>query len=173
MACPAGGEKIIHGLRQCVQDHWNEEEFVVCKVDLKNAFNMLSCQALLDECATNFPELFPWVFWYYGQHPQLWHPLGKISSELGVQQGDPLGPLLFALVLHKLVRSIAKDKQCFPILFNTWYLDDGALAGPKSAIARALALIKQLGPPIGLWINTDKCEIFCRGGSCQKIFLQI
>ena len=30
------------------------------------------------------------------QHPILWHPLGCLQ---GFQQGDPLGPLLFSLVL--------------------------------------------------------------------------
>ena len=35
--------------------------------------------------------------------------MAPIGSEQGVQQGDPLGPLLLSLVLHKLVRSIASD----------------------------------------------------------------
>ena len=69
------------------------------KVDMKNAFNVVSRQAVVEECATFSPELLPWVSWCYGSHPLLWHPLGQISSESEVQQGDPLGPLLFALVL--------------------------------------------------------------------------
>ena len=38
----------------------------------------------------------------YSQH-QMWHPMGQLMSTSGIQQGDgdPLGPLLFALlVLH-------------------------------------------------------------------------
>ena len=34
----------------------------------------------------------------YGQHPILWHAMGSINSETGVQQGDPLGPLLSVLM---------------------------------------------------------------------------
>ena len=41
--------------------------------------------------------------------PGVLHPLGTISSQLGVQQGYPLGPLLVHLVLGVHVRTIAED----------------------------------------------------------------
>ena len=28
VACSPGGEKVVHGLRECIEDHWEEEEFV-------------------------------------------------------------------------------------------------------------------------------------------------
>eukprot|EP00731_Ephydatia_muelleri_P028499 Em0020g143a len=55
-------------------------------------------------------------------------PMGQISSQTGVQQGDPLGPMLFALVLQKLVTSIDADDDCLQLLLEAWYLDDGVLA---------------------------------------------
>ena len=163
VAYPAGAEKLVHGFRRCISEHWGDREFVACKVDLKNAFNEVSRQALLEECATHFPELFRWVYWCYGQHPTLWHPMGTLGSEQGVHQGDPLGPLLFSLVLQKLVRAIAADKECSNLLFNRWYLDDGTLAGPTDAVKRAIQLIQQIGPPMGLRINATKCELISQG----------
>ena len=165
VACKAGVEKSVHSLRRCIDENWLSGDFVVFKVDMSNAFNMVSRQAVLDECATFFPELLPWVSWCYGSHTSLWHPMGQISSQSGVQQGDPLGPMLFALVLHKLVTSIDADDDCLQLLLEAWYLDDGVLAGERSAVLRALHLIEELGPHLGLYINFSKCEFFSRSGN--------
>ena len=77
-----------------------------------------------------------------------------------LQQGDPLGPLLFALVLHKLVASMEADDECFDLLIQAWYLDDGALAGSRPAVLRALHLIEEMGPALGLHVYLAKCELY-------------
>ena len=71
-----------------------------------------------------------------------------MAYKSGVQQGDPLGPLFFSLVLNVLISAITKDSSC-PLLFHAWYLDDGALAGPRSSFCRVLTLIRV--PP---WVFT-------------------
>ena len=88
--------------------------------------------------------------------------MGRVSSESGVQPGDPLGPLLFALVLQKIISAVDVDVECIEMLFNAWFLDDGVLAGPKSAVLRAMHLIEELGPPFGIFINFAKCELYSR-----------
>ena len=52
----------------------------------------------------------------------------RLTSETGVQQDDPLGPLFFALLL-KLV--IMKLQGIGGFELNTWFLDDCILAGPR------------------------------------------
>ena len=61
----------------------------------------------------------------------LWHPWGTSPQKQGVQQGDPLGHLLFSLVLQKIIDAIDADDECLHILFQAWCLDDGVLAGSK------------------------------------------
>ena len=158
VACPNGAEKVIHGLRACIDKHWFDDDFGVLKIDMKNAFNLVSRQALLSECAKHFPELFPWVSWCYGQHPLLWHSLGCLTSESGVQQGDPLGPLLFSLVLNILVKAISTT--CSNLLNHAWYMDDKVLAGPRATLCRAITLLQSEGPALGIHINMSKCEVF-------------
>ena len=76
-----------------------------------------------------------------------------------------LGPMLFALVLHKLVTSIEVDDDCLHLILEAWYLDDGVLSGKRSAVIRALLLIEEHGPHLGLHINFSKHELFSRNGN--------
>ncbi|KAL5510481.1 hypothetical protein EMCRGX_G006034 [Ephydatia muelleri] len=83
VACPMGSEKVIYGLRACVEKFWNDRDFSVMKVDFKNAFILVSRDAVLQECANHFPDLLPWVAWCYGSHPFLWHTMGQLTSQSG------------------------------------------------------------------------------------------
>ena len=85
VACRAGTKKIVHSLRNCIEEHWmQDKDFVIFKVDMTNAFNFVSRQAVLDECSVFPPEILPWVSWCYGSHPELWHPMGHLSSKSSV-----------------------------------------------------------------------------------------
>ena len=100
VACPAGTKKIVHKLRQVIEDNWNNGDFAILKVDMRNAFNLVSREAVLHQCAIHFHELLPWVTWCFSQQQKLWHPMGQLISASGVQQVDPLGPRLFAALHH-------------------------------------------------------------------------
>ena len=54
VACPYGVEKIVHGLRMCVEEHGNENDFVVMKIDLRNAFNRVSRKLSLRNAGNTF-----------------------------------------------------------------------------------------------------------------------
>ena len=68
----------------------------------------------------HFSELFQWAAGCYGDHPLLLSAMGTLRSESGVQQGDPLGPLLLCMVLHKVVTAMGclilqRPKRCSPV----------------------------------------------------------
>ena len=52
VSCALGSEKVTLGLRCCRDEHWDSDKFVVLKIDMRNAFNLVSRQTLLDKCAT-------------------------------------------------------------------------------------------------------------------------
>ena len=75
-----------------------------------------------------------------------------LKSATGVQQGDPLGPALFSLAIHAVLKSL---KSCF----NVWYLDDGSIGGEVSEVTEDLKSIIEVAPRLGLELNLSKCEI--------------
>src|ERR1700761_5510417 len=97
-------------MRNVLSARWDDGDFLILKVDLSNAFNSVSRLILLEECQKRFPELLPWAHYCYSAHSLLFYQDKTIHSSVGVQQGDPLGPLLFCLVLHVVVQKI--HEQC-------------------------------------------------------------
>ncbi|XP_026417118.1 uncharacterized protein LOC113312589 [Papaver somniferum] len=75
----------------------------------------------------------------------------------GVQQGDPLGPLLFALILHPIMNKIAS--QC-SLDLQAWYLDDGTIIGDTMEVLKVLNIIQFEGLHRGLHLNVHKTELF-------------
>ena len=153
-----GSEKVVRGIRSRVEKFWNDRDFSVMKVNFKNVSLQRCCSTGIRKAFTRFAS---YVVWCYGSHPFLWHTMGQLTSQSGVQQGDPLGPSLFASVLHKVAGAIIEDTECSQLLYLAWYLDSGILAGKKSSIRRSLSLLQELGPPLGLYINISKCELYC------------
>jgi hypothetical protein len=107
-----------------------------------------SFEAVRDE----LPELNTFIFMCYSNSSFLSFGEHLLLSDEGVQQGDPLGPLMFCLAALKLARSMKSE-------FNTWYLDDGTIGENVDNLIRDLETVRQLGSKIGLHINEHKCEI--------------
>ena len=70
------------------------------------------------------PSIYPFVHSAYSSPSSLFGSDKIIPSADGVQQGDPLGPLLSCLTLHYVYMCcLLKSELCL------FYLDDGSLGG--------------------------------------------
>eukprot|EP00731_Ephydatia_muelleri_P030963 Em0022g477a len=87
--------------------------------------------------------------------------LGKkeVALSMYLSVNVKLEPSQLPEVLQSFLIQWAADPQCQQLLLNAWYLCDGALAGPGSAVLRALDLVTE-GKPNGLILNMSKCELF-------------
>ena len=88
-----------------------------------------------------------------------------MTSAAGVQQGDPLGPLLFSLAIHSVVKELHQLSTTSggTLDMSTFYLDDGILAGDIEVVAEALRLLESRCPALGLSLNHGKCELVLPG----------
>ena len=155
VAVPGGAEAAVHAVRAWTTQHAQASSKVLVKLDFANAFNSVSRQQVLASARSQFPSLPRWVHWCYGEASYLQFGGSVLQSAGGVQQGDPLGPLLFAAA----VQPLATQLQQSSLDLATFYLDDGILAGDVGAVASALRLVQQRSADIGLHLNLNKCEV--------------
>ncbi|GJY89780.1 hypothetical protein Tco_0504976, partial [Tanacetum coccineum] len=120
---PGGCEAVVHSVNRLIESKGNEVGLSMLLVDFKNAFN--PCR---------------WVF--YLRKTGYDAAIFSLGLSSGVQQGDPLGPLLFALALHPLVQTI---NQSCELTLQAWYLDDDTIVGDTLMVAKALDIIKTDG----------------------------
>jgi len=152
-----GAGAVLHSINRLLNLRHEDGSWTMLIVDFSNAFNLVDRLALLREVRLRCPSISLWFEFLYGQAARLYLGDGHIMSATRVQQGVPLGPLLFALVLHPLIHQV---RDSCKLLLHAWYLDDGTLVGDSEEVAKALDIIRVVGPKLGLELNIRKTEIF-------------
>ena len=80
-----------------------------------------------------------------------------LSSEQGIHQRDPLGPVLFFSAIQGLMTKLQND---YPSLAVLAYLDDVFLVGPSGNVLAVFEDLKPMFHYIGLDIQDTKCKIY-------------
>ncbi len=156
-----GLEAAVHATRHTIDQLRHTEDLCILKIDFQNAFNECNRNTFLTRLESELPALFNWAYWCYYHPAQLRFGHHALLSTSRVQQGDPLGPLLFSLTLSELLKMIKIPEE---VKLNTWYLDDGALIGPRPVIADILSQIQNQRKQFGLLLNKRKCEVYWPSG---------
>ena len=149
---PLGCEAAAHAARRFLNNMSSGQ--VLLKLDFCNAFNSLRRDKMLSAVKVAAPDLFKFVCSAYERPSSLFCGDHILDSAEGVQQGDPLGPLLFCLTIHSFVSRL-KSK------FKVFYLDDGTLGGPWEEVLTDLRLVEEEAARLGLQLNHGKSELIC------------
>ena len=155
------GEAAVHAFAQYMRRLGSN---CILKLDFKNAFNSIRRDKVLEAVQSFAPIIYPFVHSAYSSPSMLFWEDKIIDSAEGVQQGDPLGPLLFCLTLHQLCGHLKSELRIF-------YLDDGTLGGKVEDVVRDLDLIVHKGAELGLLLNPQKSEIICCDDTFRGIIL--
>lgn len=122
-----GAVSMVHPVKALVEKLGGEPNYVMLKLDFQNAFNLIERSVMLQEVQKVCPEIAAWVNFCYSQDSWLFlgHNSPPIRSCQGVQQGDPLGPLLFSITIHGLIQTISEqvpelDLDCILMMGRWW-----------------------------------------------------
>ncbi|XP_048485579.1 uncharacterized protein LOC125490434 [Plutella xylostella] len=153
---PLGCEAAIHAARSFAYLR-DGSDSIIFKVDLENAFNMVERDVFLKRVLERVPSLFPFLHQCYARPSNLFFGTIPVESQVGAQQGDPLGPLIFSLAIHDVVSSLRSP-------LNLWYLDDGTVGGDADEVLSDIESLVQGLAALGLRINPRKSEVFACAG---------
>ena len=157
LQCGIGVADAVHSvgtaLRQCRELLKSDSGIGILQIDLKNAFNSVSREPILEFVKCHLPKALAWVQWMFSSKVPLFCADQVIVCSTGVQQGDPLGPLLFAAGIHKILEEV---KNRWGAIWSVWYLDDGSIMGRIEDLNDILAYLEERFGHIGLVVNFDK-----------------
>ena len=117
---------------------------------------------MLAAVASEAPQLVPLSQWLYLKPGALVVPNAPpgspiIQSSTGVRQGDPCGPLFFALTIQPILQRV---QQIVPDVRMVAYLDDIVLQGKRHDVQRAYSDLRRQISEAGLYIQRDKSLIY-------------
>ena len=118
-----GAEAIIHAPKITYEKILDSDfREGVLQIDFRNAFNSVKRSQLLQAACDFIPGIAAFTNFRYSQHAPLLYNNASLQSESYVQQGDPLGPLLFSLTLWPVIEKMRRGSKSYPahLVIGRW-----------------------------------------------------
>lgn len=154
-------EIAVHAVRNFAQCAFDTCKVLV-KLDFCNAFNTLHRQKLIEMCESAVPEDSAFFRQMYAADSVFLFGERVVVSERRAQQGDPVGPIGFAVGIHPLVSALFSE-------VNVWYLYNGTLGGDPAIVLQDVRTVMAAREEYGLSLNIRKCEVYVFGGTTEDI----
>ena len=149
---PGGADAAVHASLIFLNSLPSDKALL--KVDFSNAFNTIRRDKIFEATKAHIPVLLPFAHSVYSSPSTfLWEGELLLSSE-GIQQGDPLDPMLFCIAIHSLVSNLESE-------FKIFFLDDDTLGGTFNSLFADLKKIEEIGQSL----NMSKSELICHNRS--------
>ena len=155
-----GAQAAAHATRLYVRQEHSPDQ-ILLKIDMKNASNSISRDALLATVFAKNPLIYNYTEAAYAKPSFLFYRDKIILSDEGAQQGDPEGPPLFSDTINDTIRSLCSK-------LNLWYLDDGNLAGTVEDVLNDYTTLRSAFLAMRLEVNPRKCELVFLGCPLKK-----
>ncbi len=163
----SGSEVIVHLLQTYAKDIVSsEEELVIKSLDLKNAFNSVSRDAIYKGVKDLVPELIQTFINQYGTKSELIvNDEVLCSSSTGVKQGDPLSGIFFCLGIQNILKKVGTSNPNIKVIA---FFDDLYILGSKVEAERAYGQLTNELEKVDLLVNhqkswtVNKTEMLCQ-----------
>lgn len=132
---------------------------LILKIDVTNAFNSVPRSQIRETLVHNahlggLSEILHYFDAAYGSHTSLLFGDNVVLSRRGVQQGDPLGPVLFSIFLSVIT---AKASEGLDIKLKAAFLDDLVVGGNLGDVETFYNRISASLAKRSMFINPNKC----------------
>ena len=147
-----------------------DDDTTVASLDGIGAYDHVSRACFLEELREN-PELAPLLpfvrLWYSRPSTYTWrdehNTVHNIPQAEGVEQGDPLSPLLFSLAVHASLRHANESLREGEYLFA--FLDDVYTVTPKNRATEVARMVaSRIHEHAGVEPKLGKFQIWSKGG---------
>ena len=157
-----GAEAAVHAVRTFITNNVDSNDHgIIVTLDMMNAFNTVRRDHVLQTRLDRTPEIAKLYFLNNSKPSSVISSGHSITSSTCVKQGDPIGPLLYALAVDQIASGVESE-------LHVWLLDNATIGGSPELVLRDVQRCITGHKRIGLIVNPKKTEVINVGLAAGK-----